>query len=188
MAPLRLATLAAVAAVSAAAAPAATAQTLTQDEALALAFPDAERVERRTAYLEDAQLEEARALAGSDVEVSSAIVTYYVAVRGGASVGVAYFDAHRVRTLPEVLMIVVDPDARVRRIEVVSFREPPEYRAPGGWLRQFDDATLEPSLSLKGDIANITGATLTAGAVTRAVRRTLALHAVIAPFDGGAGR
>jgi Na+-translocating ferredoxin:NAD+ oxidoreductase RnfG subunit len=97
-------------------------------------------------------------------------------------VAVAYFDAGRVRTLPQVLMIVLDPDARVTRIETVSFREPPEYRAPNGWLQQFFGRALNDELSLKGEIANITGATLTAGAVTRATRRVLALHAIVDPF------
>ena len=37
---------------------------LTQDEALARAFPDSVEVERRTAYLDDAGLARARELAG----------------------------------------------------------------------------------------------------------------------------
>jgi len=174
-------TAAAWLAVVASAAPAA-GQTLTQDEALALAFPDADRVERRTAYLDDAELARAAELAGPGVEVPSAVVTFYVAMRAGAPDGVAYFDAHRVRTLSEVLMVVVGADDRIRRLEVVSFREPPEYRPPAGWLGQLLDRPLEDALSLRGDIAGITGATLTALAVTRATRRALALHEVIDPF------
>jgi len=158
------------------------AQTLTQDEALALAFPDAQ-LERRTAFLGDEDLAAAERLAGPDVEVRSSVVSYYVASRGGEPVGVAYFDAHRVRTLPQVLMIVVGTDGRVVRIETVSFREPPEYRAPDGWLRQFNGRRLDRALSLRGDIATITGATLTAGAATRAARRALALHQVIDPLS-----
>jgi len=156
-------------------------QTLTQDEALALVFPGAE-TERITAYLGDAELEQARSLAGTDVEVESTVVTYYVARREGAALGVAYFDVHRVRTLPEVLMIVVGPDDRILRIETVSFREPPEYRPPGRWLRVFESRGLDDRLSLRGEIPNMTGATLTSGAVTRAARRVLALHQVIDPL------
>ena len=169
-----------VALLTAAATPA-VAQTLTQDEALRLAFPRGTSVERRTAYLDDEQLAQAEQLAGPDVEVTSGIITHYVGTRDGTPAGVAYFDAHRVRTLPEVLMIVVDNDARVRRVEVLTFHEPPEYRAPGGWLRQFEDRSLDRALSLRGGIVNMTGATLTSNAVTRAVRRVLALHQVIDP-------
>lgn len=162
----------------------AAAQTLTQEEALRLAFPDADDVQRRIAYLDDAQLARASAIAGSEAEVESGVVTYYLATKGGTPLGVAYFDAHRVRTLPEVLMIVVGTDDRIRRIEVVRFSEPPEYAPPAGWLAQFPARALDAELSHKRGIANITGATLTARAVTSAARRVLALHQVIAPFAG----
>ena len=159
------------------------AQVSPQDRALATAFPDAERVERRTAYLDDSQLDRVRELAGPQVEVSSTVVTYYVALVGGRPVGVAYFDAHVVRTLDEVLMVVVGADDRIRRLETVSFREPPEYEAPEGWLQLFVDRPLGPELSLKGEIPVMTGATLTANAVTAAARRVLALHRVVNPLQ-----
>ena len=158
---------------------------LTQDEALALAFPSADTVVRRTAFLDEAQLARVRALAGRGVEVPSGVVTYYVAVSDGRPTGAAYFDAHRVRTLPEVLMIVVGPGDRVGRIEVVKFAEPPEYVPPDGWLAQFDGEGLRPGLAVGDGVIGMTGATLTSRAVTGAVRRTLALHRVIAPLEGG---
>lgn len=151
--------------------------TLTQDEALSLAFPAPLRYERRTAYLDRAQLARAAQLAGD--AVSQSVVSYYVASDGSS---VAYFDSHRVRTHGEVLMIVVGPDARIRRTEVLRFAEPPEYRAPDRWLALFEGRALTPGLSLKRDIPNMTGATLTAQAVTAAARRVLALHAVIRPL------
>lgn len=164
----------------AAAVPAAAQGVLTQEEALRLAFPGA-AVERRTAYLDEAQVRQARGLAGA--EVTQRVVTYYVATRNGSTVGAAYFDAHRVRTLAEVLMLVVDREARLQRIEVLKFAEPPEYRASDRWLGQFAGRELKPDLSLRKGIVNMTGATLTANAVTAAARRTLALHAVIRPFE-----
>lgn len=161
---------------------------LTQQEALRLAFPEPAMIERRTAFLDEEQLERARELAGSDVEVDQRVLTYYVAALEGTSLGVAYFDAHRVRTLPEVLMIVVSAEARIERIEILKFSEPPEYLAPAGWLRQFDGQDLSDELSPKGSIVNITGATLTSRAVTQASRRVLALHEVIDPFKQGGDR
>lgn len=157
-------------------------ETLTQGEALRLAFPGATSIERRTAFLGEPELERARRTAGRAVEVKAGVVTYYVGMRGAQAMGAAYFDAHRVRTLPEVTMIVVAPDGAVDRIEILKFSEPPQYRAPGGWLEQFDGRRLGPSLSLKGGVVNLTGATLTSRAITDATRRVLALHQVIAPF------
>ncbi|NIP79276.1 MAG: FMN-binding protein [Gemmatimonadetes bacterium] len=164
----------------------ATGQTLmTQEEALAVAFPAGAEVERRTAYLSDAQLAEARSLAGRGVEIDQTVVTYYAARRDGRPVGVAYFDAHRVRTKAEVVMVVVRPDGRIDRVDVLKFTEPPEYRAPDGWIEQIEGRRLEDGLSTRGDIVNLTGATLTARALTGAARRVLALHAVIHATGAG---
>jgi Na+-translocating ferredoxin:NAD+ oxidoreductase RnfG subunit len=161
---------------------------LSLQEAVASAFPPPAAVERRTAFLTEEDLKAAQALAGSDAPVTQSVVTYYVARRDGAPLGVAYFDRHRVRTLNEVLMIVVLPDDRIGRIEVLRFAEPPEYHATGPWLDQFQEKRLGADLSLKGSIRMMTGATLTSNATVRAVRRVLALHQRIHPFARAGGQ
>jgi Na+-translocating ferredoxin:NAD+ oxidoreductase RnfG subunit len=155
---------------------------ITLQEALAAAFPPPATVERKTAYLSEGALDSARAEAGPDVPVAQSVVSYYVATRDEKPVGVAYFDSHRVRTVNQVLMIVLRPDDRISGIEVLRFAEPPEYKPGEPWLAQFQGKALSPKLSLRGDIAMMTGATLTSNAVTRAARRVLALHHQIRPF------
>jgi len=159
------------------AAPAGAKVFLTVDEALKLAFPGAQ-VERRTAYLKTDELQRARQLAG--VEVASALLTYYTAVRDGKPAGAAYFDNHRVRTLPETVMVVVDPRGKVARVEVLAFHEPDEYLPRGAWYGQFAGEGLTAELDLARGIRPVAGATLTARATTAAVRRVLALHQVLA--------
>ena len=149
---------------------------VTVDEALRLAFPGCE-VARRTAYLTPAQVKQVKDLAG--VEVPSALASWHEARRNGQLVGTAWFDTHRVRTLPETLLIVVDPQGRVTRLEVISFREPEEYMPRGVWYDQFRGRRLDRDLALKSGIHPVSGATLTARATTSAVRRVLALHQVI---------
>ena len=152
-----------------------------------MAFPDPASIERRTAYLSEDEIERANELAGPGVDVDAAVVTHYVGRLDNEAIGVAYFDAHRVRTLPEVLMIVVSPRGTVERIEILKFSEPPEYRAPDGWLAQFGDMALTDDVSLKAGIVNMTGASLTSQVATDAVRRVLALHEVIRPLDSRDG-
>jgi len=152
---------------------------LTQDEALKLAFPEATHFERATAYLDDAQSARIEELTGEPPH--RAVVTHYLALQGQRPIGVAYFDAHRVRTLNEVVLIAVDRGGRVARVEIVAFAEPPEYIAPDGWLELFGGLDRQADLSMKGDVPNLTGATLTARAVKAAVDRTMAIHAVIDP-------
>lgn len=151
---------------------------LTVDEALELAFPGC-TMSRETVYLTEEQLERAGERAGEEIE--SALAHPYVArCRGeGAEGGVAYFDTHRVRTLPETIMVVVGPDEEVARIEVLAFREPPDYIPRDAWYEQFFGRDLGPDLELKRAIRPVTGATLTARATTDAVRRVLALHEVL---------
>ena len=165
-------------------APVADAQVLlTQEEALALAFPAPAMIERRTAYLDESAIAQVRERMEPAKAKDRAVVTYYVGVRDGEPLGAAYFDAHRVRTLQEVLMVVVDPTGRVSRIEILGFAEPPDYMAPDGWLELFSGRGLEPETSTRGDIPILTGATLTSHAVSDAVRLSLALHSVIQPFE-----
>lgn len=82
-------------------------------------------------------------------------------------------------------MVVVTPDALIERMDVLKFMEPSEYLAPDGWIAQIEGRRLDDELSLKGAVRNLTGATLTARALTRAARRVLALHAVIGPLEPG---
>lgn len=168
---------------------------LSLQEALKSAFPPPVMVERRTAFLSAHDLDLIRAASGPDTPVAQRVVSYYLAKRNGMPVGVAYFDSHRVRTLNEVIMIVVEPsdsepsrDDRIRSVEVLRFAEPPEYHASDAWLHQFKGGRLGPDLSLKRSIANMTGATLTSIAIVRAVRRVLATHARIRPFASAAGK
>lgn len=153
---------------------------LTVEEALALAFPGA-AVERRTVFLSPAQLERVAELAGE--RPASAIAHPYVAVRDGELVGTAYFDAHVVRTLAETVMVTVDPEGRIGRIEVLSFDEPPDYLPRAEWYRQFEGHELDAELELRRAVRPVAGATLTARATTAAARRVLALHRVLAEKD-----
>lgn len=150
---------------------------ITVDEALEQAFPGA-TTDRQTLFLSDEQREAVESRSGA--EVSSALATRYVAQSAdGAVLGWAYLDTHRVRTLPETLMIVLDGDGSVHRVEVVTFREPLEYMPREGWYGQYEGQELDDDLALKRDIRPVTGATLTARATNDSVRRVLAIHAVV---------
>ena len=149
---------------------------LTRGEALELAFPDCD-VSRHTHFLTEKQIGEARRRAG--VEISSALAYSYRATCDGEEAGTAYFDTHLVRTLAETVMIVIDPESRVARIEIVEFNEPEEYIPSPRWYAQFNSRELDRELRLKRAIRGMTGATLTARAATEAARRALAIHQVL---------
>lgn len=143
---------------------------LSQKDALALAFPDG-KFERRTAFLTDAQA--AAAEKAARAKLDSKVWTYYVA---GSTA--AYFESHPVRTMDETVMVLVR-DGKVGFVEVLSFSEPEDYMAGKRWLAQFEGRALDDELALRRGLRGIAGATLTAEAAARAVRRVLAVHEVI---------
>lgn len=149
---------------------------LTADEAAQLAFPGA-AVQRDTVYLTSAEVARVEALAGTKAD--TAIVTRFAARRGEDVTGTAYVDTHRVRTLTETLLVVLDPQGKIRRVEVLSFFEPEEYLPRAAWFGQFEGRDLDADLSLNAKIRPVAGATLTARAVTDAARRVLAIHRVL---------
>lgn len=151
---------------------------LTKEEALTLAFEGCE-VARTVRTLDADARKQIEKLSGSAPE--RGIVYAYTASKDGKCVGTAYFDVHRVRTLRQVLMVVVDPEGKIRRVELLAFAEPTEFIPNARWYGQFVGKALDETLSLKRDIKGVTGATLTARATTQAVRRVLATHAVLHP-------
>jgi hypothetical protein len=81
---------------------------------------------------------------------------------------------------------VLSPSGAVRRVEILAFYEPPEYTPPERWTKQFDGRQLDDDLKLGAGVQGITGATLSATAMTAGVRRVLALYEVLA--DAGSLR
>ena len=148
-----------------------------RSEALQLAFPDAEQVASKTYVLDDAQLEQIQDLA--KCELDSKLVKIYTGMRDGDVIGYALIDVHNVRTLPEAFMVVLSPEGEVRSLRVLAFHEPLEYKPTNRWYRQFNNKSIDARLRLGGDVHGVVGATLSARATTRGVRRALAYYQVL---------
>lgn len=151
-----------------------------QQEALNLAFPGAQTL-RKEFFLTEAQVLRVKELSG--VELSGAFIVAYEASRNGKLQGVGFFDTHRVRTLNETALVAINPEGKVQRVEVVVFREPQEYLAKPNWIQQLPGHKLDADLQLNRAIRPLSGATLTAHALTDASRRSLALWQVL--YGGG---
>jgi hypothetical protein len=150
---------------------------MTQEQALASAFPPGTRVVRQTYFLKAAQLAAAKKESG--VDFADQMIVRYAGMDGDRAVGYAYFDSHRVRTMAETVMVVVTPDGKAGRIDILSFDEPPDYQPRPRWLEQFRGLKLDDELSLDGAIRPISGASLSGRAIVSASRKVLALHRVI---------
>ena len=148
-----------------------------QREALTLAFPSSDRIDRRSFVLTRGQLSAVERFARSALH--SQIVTFHFGWRGDRLLGYALIDVHTVRTLPEALMIVLTPSGSVDAVHVLAFHEPTEYQPRQRWYKQFRGRQLGPTLQLHRGIDAVSGATLSARASTESVRRTLALYQVL---------
>jgi len=157
-------------------APVCLAKTITREDALKAAFPGAE-IRSEVLFLTDAEQKDAEKTSGS--LITTALVAKYDAVQNGKAVGRAYLDTHTVRTKKESLLVILNPDGTLKRVEVVAFLEPPEYMPSERWYRQFDARQLNDNLRLERDIHAVTGATLTAKATTDAVRRVMSIDALV---------
>ena len=151
-----------------------------QEEALELAFPEADRIDSQTYFITSRKKRAIEKLARSELE--SEIITLFSGWRGDELLGRASIDVHTVRTLPEAFMVVLSPAGQVTSLRVLAFYEPSEYMPTARWYGQFDGADQEKlsgGLRLGRDVHGVVGATLSARAVTRSVRRVLAFHSVL---------
>ncbi len=149
---------------------------LSLEEALRLAFPEAERVVKRQTLLGGEELARAEKL--GKVKIESRLWTFYVGYEGGKPSGYAVLDTHVVKTLPETVMVVLDTKGRVRSVRLLAFYEPSEYMPSQRWLDQFRQADLGSDVRPGSGIQGITGATLSARSLSASVRRALAIYRV----------
>ena len=163
------------------AAPAAAKVFYSRSHALQIAFPDAERIEDQTYVLSDAQAE--RIVAISQSPLDSKLVKLYRGYHGDQLLGYAVIDIHNVRTMPEAFMVVLTPEGSVRSVRVLAFHEPLDYLPNDRWYAQFAEKSLESPLRLGRDIHAVVGATLSARATTRGVRRALAFYRVLVQHE-----
>jgi hypothetical protein len=149
---------------------------LTEAAALARAFPGLVP-EKRILYLTEAQVSAVEKTARS--KMPSAVVTTFAARSAEGDAGHAILDTQVVRTMPETVMTVVAPDGRLRMALVLQFGEPPDYLPQDGWLKTLEGKGIDDELWPGRGVRRVTGATLTVQALTDAVRRSLALDALV---------
>jgi Na+-translocating ferredoxin:NAD+ oxidoreductase RnfG subunit len=149
-----------------------------REQALARAFPPPATIERKTYFLTDEERE--RASRAARAKIDSSLVIAYIGRGAQGVLGTGYFDTHTVRTMPETLLVTVRPDGSLLAVEVVAFGEPEDYLPRRNWLKLFSGRRLDEELQIGRGLAHVTGATLTTRAIADAVRRVLAVHAVVA--------
>jgi len=155
---------------------------LSEAEAPAAVFPDADRFERREVASTDAL----RAKMSPRLEgvTPSVWEERYVVVRawhGERLLGQAFFVDEVGKHRPISFVVGLRPDGRVADVAVVAYREPygGEVRS-ARFLGQYQGKSPTDPLHTFTDVQNIAGATLSVDAASRAVRKAQALAAALA--------
>lgn len=162
------------------------AQPAAGDEAAVRAmFPGADALEAHEVVLTDALVQRIEKLARA--RVPDRRVTFYAVRRGGSAAGWAVIHSHVVRTKRETLAIAFEPDGRIRKIRVLAFLEPEEYRPSDRWLAQLEGKGPRDPLRVGDDLVNVTGSTLSSRGVAEQSRWLLqALQAAVLDAGGSA--
>jgi Na+-transporting NADH:ubiquinone oxidoreductase subunit NqrC len=148
---------------------------LTIEQAQKLAFPAATAFAEANVIFKPSDVEAIERSSGQKVRTRGEQV--WKAQVGGRTIGFFIVDYVIGKHLVIDYAVALDPDGRVRRVEILEYRESygGEVANPD-WLRQFVGKTGRDSLEIDEDIRNISGATLSSRHVTEGVKRVLAIY------------
>ena len=144
----------------------------TPDKAQKICFPKADRFEQKTVRYSGEQMKAIKKASGVEVQIPG--TRYALAWQGKQLAGVVVFDYVLGKSEVIDYCIALTPDGVVKQIEILQYRESHGYeiRRPG-WRKQFSGKTSIANLRLHGDIANISGATISCRNITSGVKRVL---------------
>ncbi len=150
---------------------------ISKDEALRLAFPDSDTIEKQSLFLSKTEVESIEKLGRSKLD--SRLFLFYVGKKNGEAIGYAAIDTHTVRTKSQTIIVVINPDGSLKYTEILAFFEPPEYKPTEGWINLFKDKKISDGIKIGYDIPNISGATLSSNGTANAVKKVLSVFEVV---------
>ncbi|MHB9131652.1 MAG: FAD:protein FMN transferase [Armatimonadota bacterium] len=154
---------------------------LTKEQALKVAFPEADTVSTNTVALTKDEQKKVADLAGN--KTIKPEFTYYTGTRKDAVQGFAVMAEAMGKTHPFNFLLVTQPNGTVSMVEITMYAE-----ARGGevrqksFLNQFKDKSSESKLRVGEDIKHVAGATISCRGLTEAIRLQLAYLTVLAPL------
>ncbi len=108
-------------------------------------------------------------------EIDSDTVRFYKVKNNDTTEGYGVLIIKKVRTKSAAVLYIMDNTYRLKSIEIVAFFEPKEYKPNVSWQKSFEGKTKEDNLFEGKTIPAISGATLSARAVTDAARLAIAI-------------
>jgi len=150
---------------------------ISKAEALKLAFPDSDTIEKQSLFLSKTEVESIEKLGRSKLD--SRLFLFYVGKKDGEAIGYAAIDTHTVRTKSQTILVVINPDGSLNYTEILAFFEPLEYKPTSNWIDLYKNKKIDDGLKIGYDIPNISGATLTSNGTVNAIRKVLSVFEVL---------
>ena len=122
--------------------------------------------------------EEAKAIQEkAKAKLNSKIVRLFKVSEADKTVGYGVVLKRKVRTKNTAVLYIIDSNQTIKSIEILSFKEPLEYKPNDSWKEVFEGKNSNDMLISGKDIPTISGATMSARAITDMSRIALAIIA-----------
>lgn len=139
----------------------------------------AKSVDLQNIILSEAQLQQLTK--ASQQSIDTKLYRLYIAKNDTKTVGYGVLLNKKVRTKTAISLYLIGTDGKIKSIEIVAFNEPIEYLPTKTWLDGFDNKSSANTLRLNQDIPTVSGATLSARALTDGSRIALSLIDIVKP-------
>jgi Na+-translocating ferredoxin:NAD+ oxidoreductase subunit G len=140
---------------------------------------NAKSVESQNIILSEEQTQQLSKVSMQKIETK--LYRLYIAKNDAKIVGYGVLLNKKVRTKTAIALYLIGTDTKIKSIEIVAFNEPMEYLPTKTWLDGFDNKSAANTLRLNQDIPTVSGATLSARAITDGARIALSLIDIAKP-------
>lgn len=145
------------------------------DDALKTSFGKQITINKKSIMLKKHEAKKLMKMARSKIK-SKIFKTYIVKDSTSIVIGYGVLLSQKIRSKNGVFLYSINKEGTLLNIEVIAFNEPLEYLPSTQWKKQFNNVTKDEEPVLKRNISTITGATLSAKAITDSSRIALGLY------------
>lgn len=113
----------------------------------------------------------------ASAKIDMSKVRFYTIHKNTALIGYGVLMIQTIRTKKAAILYLIEKDERIKAIEILLFKEPSEYKPATSWEALFIGKSRKDNLIAGDGIPTISGATLSARAVSNAARIALEIVA-----------
>jgi len=149
------------------------------DEILKENFSETIMIEKKSLILTKAEAKVIQQEA--KVKLDSKIIRLYLVKEADETIGYGVVLKKRIRTKNAAVLYMINSEKKIKAIEILSFSEPREYMPNKAWQSVFVGKGSDDMLIAGKDIPTISGATMSADALSKAARLVLTIIKVKMP-------